>query len=104
MHLILHWLGADSASGTPYLLWSGVVGDLTIIAAVLGFPMVLFRKFECEMAWCIRIARHDWTDPERNIRHHLCRKHHPDHSGKMLRRHEFQRKLGLYLGKQPGKG
>jgi hypothetical protein len=104
LRLILHWLGADSGSGTAYLLWSGVVGDITIVAAMIGAPVLLFRKHNCEVRWCWRIARHDLTDQATGLTHQLCRRHHPDHPGRPLHTRDLQRTCHLYLGSRPGDG
>lgn len=104
MNLILHWLGADNASGTAYLLWSGVVGDVTIVFAVLGTPVLLYRRHNCGVRWCWRIARHDLTDQVTGLVHHLCRVHHPEHPGRPVTARELQKAWHLYLGKQPGEG
>lgn len=104
MHLLLHLLGADSASSTAYLLWSGVVGDITVVFAIVAAPIVLYRKSNCEVRRCWRLARHDWIDPEHHVPHHLCRKHHPDQPDKQIRLAELRRVTGLYVGKQPGRG
>jgi len=71
MHLILHWLGLDSGSGTAYLAWSGFgsdIGELAIVAALAG----MLRKHNCEVHRCWRLGRHG-TDGG----HMVCRKHHP---------------------------
>ena len=69
LHLILHWLGVDNASGTSYLAWSGVgtdVGELAIVGALFG----MLRKHNCHQRHCWRIGRHvvDGTP--------WCNKHH----------------------------
>jgi hypothetical protein len=104
MHLILHWLGIDNVSGYAYAFWSGFGGDLTIVISFLTAPILLFRKHNCGVKWCWRIARHDYADPETGIIHHLCRKHHPDHPGSKITAAEIRKKHRLYIGAQPGKG
>lgn len=52
MGWLLHVFGIDDVSGRWYAWWSGVGGDLTILAA----PLVLFRKHNCHYRWCWRIG------------------------------------------------
>ena len=102
--VILHWIGADSATSEPYLLWSGFIGNLSVVFAVISAPVVLYRRNNCEVRRCWRIARHDMHDPEHNLVHHLCRQHHPEHPGKQITARELRRVCHLYFGDQPGEG
>lgn len=72
MHLFLHILGVDDASGRWYLWWSGVGADLEEIA-ILGGLVSLYRKHTCEVHRCWRLARHRTA-----ASHVVCRRHHPD--------------------------
>lgn len=68
--LLAHVLGIDDVSGRWYGFWSGIGGDLSILAA----PVVLLRRHNCHARWCWRMGRHpvdgtSWT---------VCRRHHPD--------------------------
>ena len=54
MH-IATWLGLTNASGSWYLFWSGVEGDLTQLA-ILGTAVAFYRRRKCKSCW--RIARH----------------------------------------------
>lgn len=73
MHWLSHWLGLDNPSGAPYLWWSGAgadLGELAIIGGLVG----IYRRHNCHVHRCWRIARHPvdgttWT---------VCRLHHPD--------------------------
>lgn len=72
IRLLLHFFGLDSASGTAYLAWSGVLSDLselTLIAAVAAF----LRARNCEVKGCWRLGRHATA-----AGHKVCRVHHPD--------------------------
>jgi hypothetical protein len=69
VHLLLHVLGLDDASGRWYLWWSGVGADLGYLAVVAG----LYRRHNCEIHRCPRLARH-----QTNAGHHTCRRRHPD--------------------------
>ena len=74
-----HILGLDDSSGSWYLWWSGFganFGELTLIAGLVA----LLRKHNCETHRCWRIGRHQWIDPTTDLRHTLCRKHHPHDS------------------------
>lgn len=101
---LLHISGSDDVSGKWYGFWSGFGGDVAILGSVLAAPIVLWRKHDCGVRWCPRLARHDFTDPDTQIVHHLCRKHHPQHPGKPVTADEIRDKYHLYLGKQRGKG
>lgn len=69
MHLLLHVLGLDDASGRWYLWWSGIGADLGYLAVVGG----LYRRHNCEIKGCPRLGRHITAAGA-----HLCRRHHPD--------------------------
>lgn len=49
------------------------LGELSIVAGLYA----LLRKHNCETHRCWRLGRHQWTDPFTDLRHTLCRKHHP---------------------------
>lgn len=73
MHWLAHVLGMDDLSGPFYGFWSGAgsdLGELAIVGSMLG----VYRKHNCHVRGCWRIARHqiagtDWV---------VCRRHHPD--------------------------
>jgi hypothetical protein len=69
VHLLLHVLGVDDASGRWYLWWSGAGADLGLFAA----PFVLWRRHNCEVRRCPRLGRHVTA-----AGHRVCRRHHPD--------------------------
>jgi hypothetical protein len=73
MHFFLHWLGLDSASGTPYLAWSGILSDIAEVAVVGGL-ISIYRRHNCTVHRCWRIGRH----PVAGTPFVTCRKHHPD--------------------------
>jgi hypothetical protein len=70
-HALQHWLGLDSASGTPYLAWSGILSDIGELA-IIGGLISIYRKHNCEVRRCLRIARHQTA-----AGHHVCRRHMP---------------------------
>jgi hypothetical protein len=72
MHLFLHFFGLDSASGTAYLAWSGILSDIGEIA-IIGGLIGLYRKHACVVHRCWRIGRHGTA-----AGHNVCRRHHPD--------------------------
>ena len=100
---ILHVFGVDNVSGKWYGFWSGFGGDVAIIGSFVAAPVLLWRKHNCGVRWCWRIARHDYTDPETGITHALCRRHHPGHPGKPIRAAELLTHHHLHLGRHPGK-
>jgi len=69
----MFWLGLTSANQWPYLLWSGVLGDLGIIGSLLANAAILARRHQCEVYRCWRLGRHAGPGG-----HMLCRRHHPD--------------------------
>lgn len=105
---MLHWLwfhlGLANGNSAWYLFPSGWGGDITIVVSILTAPFILWRKHDCGVRWCPRLAHHDFPDPDTQIVHHLCRKHHPQHPGKPLTAAQLQEKYHLYLGKKPGRG
>lgn len=75
-HWLTHILGLDSATGTPYLAWSGIVGDAGLFAtaaAVTVHAVISYRHRQCEVRRCWRIARHVTA-----ASHRTCARHHPD--------------------------
>jgi hypothetical protein len=69
VHLLLHVLGLDDASGRWYLWWSGIGANLGYLAIVGS----LYRRHNCEITGCPRLGRHTSA-----AGHLLCRRHHPD--------------------------
>lgn len=71
-HALAHFFGLDSASGAPYLLWSGALsdaGELAIVGALIG----MLRKHNCAVHHCWRLARHKVPGTD----HVCCRRHTP---------------------------
>jgi hypothetical protein len=52
-----HVLGLTSASGTPYLAWSGVVGDGGLAGGLLLNAWLFARKHNCHEHRCPRLGR-----------------------------------------------
>lgn len=73
MHWLQHILGLDDPSGRPYLFWSGIAADVSEAFPIVGLIYVSFRRHNCEIHWCPRLARQTTAAGNR-----LCRKHHPD--------------------------
>lgn len=80
-----HWLavhtGTLNEQGTYYAFFSGFgsdLGELTIITGMLA----VYRKHNCHVRWCLRLGRHDLTDPSTALTYRLCRRHHPAHPGR----------------------
>ena len=96
---IMHATGSDNVSGPEYGFWSGFGSDLALIAAAVSFPVVQYRRHNCQVRGCWRIGRHEFTDPE-GVKRALCWHHHPAVSRRQLTREH----LHLYAGKHPGRG
>lgn len=78
MTWLLHILGLDSASGTSYLAWSGVGGDVTIIAGIVAALRRAARHHRERIA---QAAQHHREKLELDAGHHkahldLLRRHH----------------------------
>jgi hypothetical protein len=102
---ILELSGSKDSASEAYNFWSGFGGDVTILASILAAPIVLWRKHNCGIRRCPRLARHEFKDVETGIVHQLCRKHHPEHPGKKpVTEAHIRDQYHLYLGKQRGKG
>lgn len=69
-HVLAHFFGLDSASGTAYLAWSGVLSDLGEIV-LIGGMVGLYKKHACHVKGCWRIARH----PVPGTAWIVCRRH-----------------------------
>lgn len=87
-------------SGRWYGFWSGLAGDLAVLAAAIAIPWAYLRKHNCQVRGCFRLGRHEWTDPADGVTRNLCWKHHPD----VTHQHVTRERLHLYLGHRPGKG
>jgi hypothetical protein len=92
MHWTEHWLGLDSASGDPYLFWSGIGSDL----AYLGIFWALLRRYNCHQPRCPRLGRF----PVEGTQWKACRHHHPAPP----QRDDIRKRYHLYAGERPGRG
>jgi hypothetical protein len=96
---LIHGAGLDYGGRycvfQPYDFWSGIAGSFLI-----GLAVWLIGRWtrSCHVWWCPRRAMFDYEDPRSGLTYRLCRKCHPDHSGKIPTRKR------LYLGRQPGPG
>lgn len=108
MHHLWLWLleltGTQASASKAYNFWSGFGGDVAILGSILAAPVLLWRKHNCGVRWCWRIARHDYQDPETGMTHQLCRLHHPEHPGKPITGEQLRKRYHLYAGKRPGRG
>lgn len=79
----MHWLavliGINNASGHTYLLWSGIVGDITIF----GAGIAIYRKHTCHEPRCFRLGHHAVAGTPFTA----CRKHHPAMPNKATKGH-----------------
>ncbi|MCX4750915.1 hypothetical protein OG455_41275 [Kitasatospora sp. NBC_01287] len=73
MHWLAHFFGLDNPSGPAYLLWSGVGSDVSELA-IIGGLISMWRRHNCHVRGCWRIARH----PVDGTNWVVCRHHHPD--------------------------
>lgn len=73
MLTVVYLLGLTSANRWPYLLWSGIVGDLSIFGAVVIF----YHKHSCHEPKCWRPGKYRHTD--RNGHESIYCKHHTQH-------------------------
>lgn len=86
-HIIQHWIaymtGSQNTSGSPpnYNFWSGFGSDIAEVTIIIGLISV-YKKHNCHLRWCWRLAHHKLADPVTGIEYMLCRSHHPDHPGK----------------------
>lgn len=74
MNWLLHISGISDTSGRWFAWWSGPgsdIGELAIIATVIA----TYRKFNCHIKRCWRLARHEYDLD--GVKYHLCHKHHP---------------------------
>jgi hypothetical protein len=106
-HWLIHWTGCDYGlqygKWSFYGFWSGFGSDIAEVTIIAGLVAV-YRKHNCGVRWCPRIARHNFTDPDSGIVHQLCRRHHPGHGGRPVTAQQVREKYRLYLGKNPGRG
>jgi len=74
---LLHWLavhtGTVNEPGPYYGFWSGFGSDIGEIAIIGGMASI-YRKHNCHVRGCWRIARH----PVAGTDFIVCRRHHPD--------------------------
>lgn len=71
-HWLAHLFGLDNGSGGLYLFWSGIGGDVSQVAVLLGL-VGMWRKHNCHVHRCWRLARH----PVAGTGWVVCRRHHP---------------------------
>lgn len=88
MHHIAYLLGLTSASDWPYLLWSGIEGDLQQIT-FFGAVLLWYQHRKCVSCW--RFAKHHvegtaWMTCHR----HLTREHHDGLLDKYKNKHPKQ--------------
>jgi hypothetical protein len=93
--VILRWLGLDDPGSPFYLFYSGLGSDLSELA-ILGGLIAVYRRHNCEVHRCWRLARHATA-----AGHHVCRRHHPDGH---LTAQSVREAHHLHLGGKPGKG
>lgn len=100
MQWFQHLFGFRNGDGNSpeYLFWSGIGSDLAYLTFLAG-AVGLYRKHVCQMRWCPRLGRHQYTDPH-GVTRPLCWRHHPDVTHKNLTRE----RLHLYVGSRPGRG
>ncbi len=99
MHWLYVHLGLAGGNSPWYLFPSGWGGNLAIVFSVLAAPVLLWRKHNCGVRWCWRIARHDYPDPVTGMIHPLCRRHHPAHPGKPVTAAELREHHHRHHGK-----
>lgn len=98
--------GNGQGNSSHYLFWSGAGSDLAYLS-FLGAGIAVYRKHNCPVKWCLRIGKHEFTDPKDGVKRLLCWKHHPDVKHKVLNLEhvkEIQARRHLYFGSKPGRG
>lgn len=72
-----HWVevhtGTVNEIGPYYGFWSGFGSDIGEVA-IIGAVLAAYRKHNCHVTRCWRIAKH----PVEGTPFCTCRKHHPD--------------------------
>ncbi len=68
----LYWFLGNSGNGSQYGFWSGFGSDIAEVA-ILGGVIQLYRKHNCHVRGCWRVAHH----PVEGTPYVVCRKHHP---------------------------
>lgn len=69
IHWLYVWIGLSNASGSQYLFWSGIFGDLTIFTG----GAVYLAHSRCHSRGCWRTAKHQVDGTPWKV----CRKCHP---------------------------
>ena len=99
-HALQHWLavhtGTVNESGPYYGFWSGFGSDIGEVA-IIGGVIQLYRKHNCHVRGCLRIAHHEYTMG--GVVYHLCRKHHPATPNELQHAETF---LEHHLSQQEG--
>jgi hypothetical protein len=76
LHGIAIWFGLTNPAGHAYLFWSGIGGDLGLIAVPL-VAMEYIRRNTCDIPKCYNLAKiktkDKWGDS-----HSVCQKHRPE--------------------------
>lgn len=98
--------GNGQGNSSHYLFWSGAGSDLAYLSFLAG-GIAIYRKHNCPVKGCLRIGKHEFTDPKDGVKRLLCWKHHPDVKHKVLNLEhirEIQARRHLHFGEKPGKG
>lgn len=77
LHFLYVWLGLSNASGSQYLLWSGIFGDITIFSSVVYGLYMIKKRGECHEETCRKHGKFEFSDDENNVKYKLCANHHP---------------------------
>jgi hypothetical protein len=72
MHWLAQLLGLNDPSGRAYAWWSGAGSDLGELA-ILGGMAGIYRRHQCHVRRCWRIARQQVE----GTTWHVCHRHHP---------------------------
>lgn len=68
--------------GSSYYFWSGIGNDLPVyLFGVLPLWIAWYKKNKCHVTHCHRLGHHQIG------RFHVCKRHHPDHPGKVRLEH-----------------
>lgn len=73
MHWLLHVLGIDTQQSDFYDFWSGIATQASLIFGALA----VYKHHNCHKHLCWRVGRYQVGQ------YLVCKKHHPDHPGKV---------------------
>lgn len=83
LHWLAHLAGLDTQNGIPYMFWSGIGTQVTVLVAAYG----AYHKHRCHWTRCLRIGKHVVRGTPYCLRHRPADARAPESCGCSRRGH-----------------